>query len=205
MPDLCTCTSGEEDNDQYEHQDETIPEGWIEEVSNRARQEEVNEGHSNRSPSRSPERDDNWGQEEHPKLKTLPGEDENIPEGWTEMDVQPDTVCASNRSSLYEVKYGHSNRSPKVIPEGGDWGQEEHPELKTLTGEDEHTAVVDSIGRMEDAYISTYANTDQDTEGGEERRARAPGSTQPPRDANIIHGVRKQNRIEEIIMKRKTG
>ena len=43
---------------------------------------------------------------------------------------------------------------------------------------------------------------------GEERRARAPGSTQhhqPPSDANIIPGGRKQNRIEEFIMKRKAG
>jgi hypothetical protein len=134
MPDLCTCTSGDEDTDQYDHQDETIPEGWMDTVdaSNRASQEEVKEGHSNRSPRMIPERDDNWGQEEHPKLKTLTGEDESIPEGWRDMDVQPNTLCASNRASLYEVKYGQSNRSPKMIPEGDDWGQDEHPELKIV-------------------------------------------------------------------------
>ena len=82
MPDLCTCTSGEEDTDQYDHQDETRPEGWMdtEDASNRDSQDEVTEGQSNRSPRRIPERDDNWGQDEHPKLKSLTGEDESIPE-----------------------------------------------------------------------------------------------------------------------------
>jgi hypothetical protein len=74
----------------------------------------------------------------------LTGEDESIPEGWTEMDVEPNSASVSNRASLDEVNDGQSNRSPKMIPEGDDWGQDEHPELKTLTGEDEHTAVVSS-------------------------------------------------------------
>ena len=81
-----------------------------------------------------------------------------------------------------------------------------------MAGEDEHTAVVYSIFRMEGANISIYADHDQVTEGGglpgEERHARAPGSTQhhqPPKDANIGPEGRKSNRIEEFTKKRKTG
>ena len=82
MPDLCTCAGGEEYPDQDDLQNETIPEGWMdaENAGNRASQDEVNEGQSNGSPRRIPERDDNWGQDEHPKLKSLTGEDESIPE-----------------------------------------------------------------------------------------------------------------------------
>jgi hypothetical protein len=71
MPDLCTCNDGEEEPDLDDHHDETIPEGWMDKegASNRASQDEVNEGQSNRSPRRIPERDENWGQDEHPKLK----------------------------------------------------------------------------------------------------------------------------------------
>ena len=69
-----------------------------------------------------------------------------------------------------------------MIPERDDWGQDEHPELKTLTGEDEHTAVVYSIFMMENAYISIYAE-----------------------HANIIPEGRKPNRVEEFMRKRRAG
>ena len=67
---------------------------------------------------------------------------------------------ASNRSSQDEVGKGQSNGSPRRIPEReGTWGQEEHPNLKTLTGADENTS-----GGYEEMNAP-----------GEERRDRAPG------------------------------